>query len=383
VTGVVELTAALIEAPSPNPPGDERAVAAVATAALPVAPRVIAKAPERPNLLATLDFGPGGRHLVLCGHIDTKPVGGAAWSVDPFRATRDGDRLYGLGSTDMKGAVAAMILAASRVRLERGRLSLLLVADEEAGAAYGAKVVAPEIEADAIVIGEPCGVETDFDRLPLVSRGIARWRAVARGRQGHSSLSGGPSNAGVDAARAVVALADGGPLAAPENRDRLEGWELTLNPALRYDGGVGYGVLPAEIAAICEVRLLPGTDREALTAELRARLNGVALEWDEVDWLEATAVAPGDPVAVAARRALGGQAPDSVFPGTTDAAWLAPRAPTLPALGPGLLSRAHAADEWVSIEALHRTVELYVTLAEEFCAGNEPSAATRDSLTAR
>lgn len=368
MTGVVELTTALIEAPSPNPPGDERAVARVASEALPVTPRVLARAPERPNLLATLDFGPGGRHLVLCGHLDTKPVGGALWSVDPFRATRDGDRLYGLGATDMKGAVAAMIVAAARTRPARGRLSLLLVADEEAGSAYGARYVAPEIEADAIVIGEPCGAETDFDRLPLVSRGIARWRAVARGTQGHSSLSGGPSNAGVDAARAIVALADGGPLTAPENRFGLDGWELTLNPALRFDGGVGYGVLPAEIAALCEVRLLPGTDREALTAELRSRMNGAALEWDEVDWLEATAVAPGDPIAVAARRALGGTAPDSVFPGTTDATWLAPRAPTLPALGPGLLSRAHAADEWVSVEALQRTVDLYVALAEEFCA---------------
>jgi acetylornithine deacetylase/succinyl-diaminopimelate desuccinylase-like protein len=270
----------------------------------------------------------------------------------------------------MKGAVAAMIVAASRLELGRGRVSLLLVADEENGAAYGARFVAPELgDADAIVIGEPCGHDEDFDRLPLVSRGIARWRAVARGRQGHSSLSGGPSNAGVDAARAVVALADGGPLPAPENRFGLAGWELTLNPALRFDGGVGYGVLPGEIAALGEVRLLPGTDRDALTAALRARLNGVALEWDEIDWLEATAVAPGDPIAVAARRALGGEAPDSVFPGTTDATWLAPVAPTLPALGPGLLARAHAADEWVSVAALERAVELYVSLAEEFCAG--------------
>jgi succinyl-diaminopimelate desuccinylase len=369
VSAVVELTSALIAAASPNPPGDEREAARVATDALPVVPRVLARSPERPNLLATLDFGPGGRHLVLCGHLDTKPVGGASWSVDPFSATIDGDRLYGLGSTDMKGAVAAMIVAASRLELPRGRLSLLLVADEENGAAYGARFVAPGLEADAIVIGEPCGAATDFDRLPLVSRGIARWRAVARGEQGHSSLSGGPSNAGVEAARAVVALAEGGPLPAPENRFGLEGWELTLNPALRYDGGVGYGVLPAEIAALGEVRLLPGTDREALTAALRERLDGVALEWDEVDWLEATAVAPDDPIAVAARRALGGAAPDSVFPGTTDATWLGPVAPTLPALGPGLLSRAHAADEWVSVAALERAVELYVALAEEYCAG--------------
>src|SRR4051812_6981812 len=217
VSAVVELTSALIAARSPNPPGDERAAAAVAAEALPAAPRVIASAPERPNLLATLDFGPGGRHLVLCGHIDTKPVGGARWSVDPFAATIDGDRLYGLGSTDMKGAVAAMIVAARDPDLPRGRLSLLLVADEESGAAYGARHVASEVEADAIVIGEPCGVVTDFDRLPLVSRGIARFRAVARGEQGHSSLAEGPDNAGVSAARAVVALADGPPLTAPAN----------------------------------------------------------------------------------------------------------------------------------------------------------------------
>jgi acetylornithine deacetylase/succinyl-diaminopimelate desuccinylase-like protein len=247
------------------------------------------------------------------------------------------------------------------------------VADEENGAAYGARHVAGELEADAIVIGEPCGRESDFDRLPLVSRGIARWRAVARGEQGHSSLATGPENAGVAAARAVVALADGPPLDAPPNPHGLAGWELTLNPALRYEGGVGYGVLPAAMAALCEVRLLPGTDRAALTAALRARLDGAELEWDEVDWLDSTAVAPDDPLAAAVRRAcervLGAAPPDAVFPGTTDATWLAAVAPTLPAFGPGLLRRAHAADEWVSVAALHTAVELYVELAREFCAG--------------
>ncbi len=223
------------------------------------------------------------------------------------------------------------------------------------------------------MIGEPCGHETDFDALPLVSRGIARFRAVGRGEQGHSSLSAGPANAGVAAARAVVALADAPRLEPPPNPHGLAGWELTVNPALRYDGGVGYGVLPAEVAALCEVRLLPGVERAALTAALSERLDGAALEWDEVDWLEGTAVAPDDAIAVAVRRSaervLGTAPPDSRLPGTTDATWLAARAPTLPAWGPGLLSRAHAADEWVSIAALETTVKLYAELAKEFCAG--------------
>jgi hypothetical protein len=77
---VIELAQGLIRTPSPNPPGDERAVAAflaeaVVAYGLPPA-RVVAKDPRRPNLVTTLDFGPGGRHLVLSGHIDTSLLGG-------------------------------------------------------------------------------------------------------------------------------------------------------------------------------------------------------------------------------------------------------------------------------------------------------------------
>lgn len=147
---VVEMARALIRIPSPNPGGDERAVAGALTelaadAGLP-APTVLERSSTRPNLLFTLDFGPGGRHLVLCGHMDTKPIGDAAWSVDPLGAEISGDRLYGLGSADMKGALAAMVLAARNLArggaLRSGRLSLLFTADEEDGAHHGAQYLA-------------------------------------------------------------------------------------------------------------------------------------------------------------------------------------------------------------------------------------------------
>ena len=87
------LTERLIAAPSPNPPGDERAAAGVVTETcaepdLP-APRAVAADPTRPNLIVDLDSGPGGRHLALSGHLDTKPVGDATWSSDPFVARVD------------------------------------------------------------------------------------------------------------------------------------------------------------------------------------------------------------------------------------------------------------------------------------------------------
>ena len=103
------------------------------------------------------------------------------------------------------------------------------------------------LEADGVVIGEPGGIEEDFDRLHLVSRGIARMRLVARADQGHSSLADelGFRNAGVDAARAVVAVRDELEPEAPPNEHRLSGWHATVNTGLAYRGGVGYGVLPA------------------------------------------------------------------------------------------------------------------------------------------
>ena len=394
---VLDIARELVRTPSPNPPGDEHAVAALVQELLPALQlpkaRVIARHEARPNLLVTLDFGDGGRHLVLSGHLDTKPIADAAWSFDPFGADVEGDRLYGLGSGDMKSALAAMLAAASRLARDapsRGRLSLLFTADEENGSAFGAHHVANSVplEADGVIIGEPGGIHDDYDRLHLVSRGIARLRLVARGRQGHSSLSDelGTRNAGVDAARAVTAVADSLALDTPENTHGLGGWTPTVNTGMAYRGGVGFGVLPDVMAVDTEVRLLPGMRREAVGGAFAALAGRVSeeiggdlrIEFDQPpnDWLPPTLVDPGDPLVGAAREAcravLGTDPARSVFPGTTDATWFnaVQSLPTLPALGPGLLRRAHAADEWVSIAAVRQAVELYTHLASSYCSGD-------------
>lgn len=393
-TDVVGLAQELIRTPSPNPGGDESAVADLVTDVLVQhglpRPTVIAKDPSRPNLLSTVHFGDGGSHLVLSGHLDTKPVGDGVWTADPYGAEVDGDRLFGLGSGDMKAAIAAMIAAASRLirsDLNVGTLSLLFTADEEDGAMYGAHHVASTwpLSADGVVIGEPGGVEDDYDRLHLVSRGIARMHVTASADQGHSSLTDelGRRNAGVDLARAVVAVADALRVDVPDNVHALSGWHATVNSGLRYRGGVGYGVLPGRMSADTEVRLLPGMSQESLResvedvlAQASADCGAVlGLDFDDPPngWLPPAAVSPADPLAEAARAAcrtvFGREAPDSVFPGTTDATWFDALAgiPTLPALGPGLLRRAHAADEWVSVTAVEQAVELYAVLADGFC----------------
>jgi acetylornithine deacetylase/succinyl-diaminopimelate desuccinylase-like protein len=394
---IIELAGRLVAAPSPNPPGDERAAAAVVLDALAErglsGARIVSRGPERPNVVLTLDFGPGGRHLCLSGHLDTKPVGSARWHTDPFTATVVDGRLFGLGAVDMKGAIAAMICAAARVAASppaRGRLTLLFTADEEDGAAWGARYLAESghVAADGVVIGEPGGLQADFDRLHLGSRGIARLRFRVSGDQGHASLSdrSGAVNASTEMARLLLGFTERFRPGQPPSPTELDGWTTTVTGGVRLSGGVGYGIVPGEAGFDGEVRTLPGMSRDTFEDELRQfmaaehaanpRLRAQAGTAEPpADWLPATLVDDADPLVAAARQScrqeLGVIPPSAVFPGTTDAAFLQAMAgvPTLPALGPGLLACAHGADEWVSVNALGRAVSLYEALTRCFCAG--------------
>ena len=114
---LLEFTQALIATPSVNPPGDERAAAALVRerlADLGIADVEELSAEEgRPNVLARVPGTGEGRTLMLCGHLDTKPPGDLdAWRTDPWDPVIADGELYGLGSGDMKAAVAAMVYAA-------------------------------------------------------------------------------------------------------------------------------------------------------------------------------------------------------------------------------------------------------------------------------
>ncbi|NHA68242.1 M20 family metallopeptidase [Phycicoccus flavus] len=398
---VVELACELIRIPSPVVDGDEVDVASYLSqvfteSGIPAARR-LAKDPRRPNLLTSVDFGSGGAHLILCGHLDTKPVGDAVWSVDPFSAEVVRDRLYGLGSGDMKAALAAMVVAVERLLADppaAGRVSLLFTADEENGAVYGSQFLADELslDADAMVIGEPGGIHADFDRLHVASRGLGRFDVTARARQGHSSLSAllGARNAGADVAGAVSRL-HGAVLEPPPRPDGVDEWAVTVNAGLAYRGGWGYGVLPDHMTSLVEVRSLPGMTSESVQRQLDSLLVGavegadlrITPDASGAHWIDATAVAPaGGPLVRSAESACStvfdSSPPLTVFPGTTDASWLAGLGiPCLPALGPGLLARAHGPDEWVSVAAVRSTVDLYEHLARTFLAA-DPVGGTHD-----
>ncbi|MGH3813711.1 MAG: M20/M25/M40 family metallo-hydrolase, partial [Pseudonocardiaceae bacterium] len=146
---VLELTATLVAVDSQNPGVGETKIADLIEHDIAAASGFEVTRLEpvrgRPNPLLSVDTGPGP-HLALSGHLDTKPVGNALqqWHTDPLRLTVDGGLAYGLGTSDMKGAIAAMLLALRRHADSGsvGRVSLVLTADEEQGSDAGAKALA-------------------------------------------------------------------------------------------------------------------------------------------------------------------------------------------------------------------------------------------------
>ncbi len=389
---VVDLACALIAAASPNPPGDESQPAAVIIEALkryglPV-PRIIAAEPHRPNLIVRIDGGKPGPHLALCGHLDTKPVGDSAheWRTNPFTATIEGDRLYGLGSTDMKGAVAAMVLAAAafaHVAPEAaGSLSVIFTADEEYGSAKGAQylVETGALEGiDGIILGEPSGIHQDWDAIRIVSRGISCFRVLVHGTQTHSSISDWlPTVNAVEAmARLMVAFRKTFRPRSPLHPLCPTG--PTINIGVKAQGGVGYGVLPGHAEFWTDVRTIPGMDREMFEHDVRSTLAAIEdelhgatyeLEFHPVlGWLAPSEVPPDHPMVTAAseaaRQVLGAPPPLAAFPGATDAFpfHVLGGIPTLAAVGPGLLPLAHGPNEWVSITSIRQAMRIYVLTA--------------------
>ena len=138
-------------------------------------------APGRPNVIGVLDGSSPGRSLMFCGHIDTVGVEGMRSPFDPREI--DG-RLYGRGSQDMKGGIAAMIDAArvaSQRGLRAGRLIVAVVVDEEYES-IGADALVREWSADAAVVTEP----TDL-QIGVAHKGFAWLEIETRGRSAHGS----------------------------------------------------------------------------------------------------------------------------------------------------------------------------------------------------
>jgi len=369
----ISLTSALVAAASPNPPGDERAVAAVLEEFLGDTPGVetrrFAPRPERPSL--TFTAGEGERVLTLAAHIDTHPIVGD-WQFDPLGEIQ-ADRIYGRGTTDNKGAVAAMAVA-FRETVRRGipdclRLVLVANADEELGGAEGIAFLCrqPSTEFGAVVVAEPSGVFDPWEALYVAARGTSRFSLSCHGDRTHSSLAGrdGVVSALETLEDVVADLRSNLPVLSQRHPLYGPGGSLTV---VRLASGEGYGVVPSTARAEIELRLIPGADQRTIERSVTAIVsrNQAQLEFAEgsLRWMGPSEVGPDHPLTRAAAAGWNdvfGELPQlACFPGGTDARlFIEAGWPALAGVGPGALVRAHQPDEFVTFDEVSTAVQLY------------------------
>jgi acetylornithine deacetylase/succinyl-diaminopimelate desuccinylase-like protein len=388
---IFEFTCDLIRTHSVNPPGNELAVSKVITdrlAALGIGDYSIAASePTRPNVLVHVTGTSPGPTLMFSGHIDTKPAGNMdEWKTDPWTPTVQGDQLIGLGSGDMKGAIAAMIYAAAALHdlgEFPGKLSLALTADEENGSTYGAKWLAAEghIQADVCVIGEPAGVHEEWESIHLVSRGAALFKVIVLGTQMHSSISDQLPAVNATLKMAALALK-----MQREMRDYLTFDEHqycrfgpTVNVGVMAQAGVTYGVFPGRAEFASDIRTVPGMTEAQVKADVQRFLDAAMADDPELDatleWylmVEATEIDGGDRIvrclADASQQVLGRTPRLDAFPGATDAGFIqrAAGVPCIASFGPGFLPRAHSPNEAMHKDGAAQAAMIYALSALDY-----------------
>jgi acetylornithine deacetylase/succinyl-diaminopimelate desuccinylase-like protein len=240
----VRLLQSLIRLNTVNPPGNERQAQEFLLGELQEAGlecELLARVPERPNLIARLRGDAEGPALALLAHVDTVSANPSEWSRDPWGGELADGYVWGRGALDMKDQLAAEVAACARLAREgwrpRGELLLVVTADEEAGAEMGAQWLCaehPDRVSAELVVNEGAGLRIEFGgrRLYPVAvgeKGIFRFHLRTRGVAGHGSLPAVGENALLKLAPLLLRLrSQPPPEESEEAREMLAG---LLGPA--------------------------------------------------------------------------------------------------------------------------------------------------------
>ena len=431
-TEAVALLQNLLRIDTTNPPGNEAPAAemlrdTLASAGLEC--ELLEATPGRPNVLARLKGESEGPTLCLLGHSDVVPADPTEWTHPPFAAEIADGMVWARGAQDMKDQVAAEVagvvhLAKDGWRPARGELLVVITADEEAGAVYGAKWLCEEhpdkVRAD-LVINEGGGgwFEVEGKRLYTLcvgEKGVFRFNLRARGRAGHASVpalgenallalaplierfedqpSPTPSDAGiaflaaalgkdlggdVDLDSALAELSERAPLAADYLGEPM--LRVTMTPT-RVRASDKDNVIPSLAEALIDTRVPPGVGEAEVREEIGKLLDPVGrpYEVEFVERIEGNASSPDTPLADTiaawvARNDPGAGIAPIVMPGFSDSHWWrkAFGAETTvygfcPQKGMSMLESAplvHAADERILVSDVELAAQFYADIVQE------------------
>lgn len=326
---------------------------------------------NKANLIATLGNPDQTTGLVLSGHTDTVPFDEGLWTFDPFKLTDKEERLYGLGSTDMKAFFAIVLEACQHFKAEQLKNPLVIVAtaDEESSMS-GAKLLRERgIKlGQYAVIGEPTSLQ------PIrMHKGVMMESIQITGASGHSSnpTLGASALEGMHAVLTEL-LAWRTELQRANRNSFFEVDVPTLNL-----GAIHGGDSPNRICAHCEtkidIRPLPGMDIVELRESLTHRLNSVLVDHPRLKlsitpMFEGTPAfeTPADSAFISQCETLTGQASGSVAFGT-EAPYFSDLGIETVVLGPGSIDQAHQPNEYLSKNQINPALELINELINQYC----------------
>jgi succinyl-diaminopimelate desuccinylase len=345
-------------------------------------------APGRPNVWAVWEGGGAGKTLLFEAHTDVVTEGRAGdWEHAPFEAERVGDRIYGRGTCDTKGNLAAAVVAVKAIKDSGvpfpGRLILCHPVDEE-GMMAGIKSFIERGHAgkvDGAVICEP-----EENQLCIKQKGALRVAVTFRGRMAHGAIPRSGVNPVTRAARFVVAVEElEREVMERHGEDPFLGYP-SLTPTILMGPDCGepqINVIPASAYVALDIRTVSAQSHEELVRRIEQRLSKLESEDPDFDAdLEVIEERPPtetpmeDPLVramSAAYRELTGDEPRyNGVPGATDGTYLSTWAGVpIVTTGAGEREIPHHRDEWVSVDELLTTCKLYAATAMHFCYGKD------------
>lgn len=370
-TEVFEILRKLVSFKTVSPPGNEADAAGYLEKLL--TPfgfqcRVQELGNNRANLIAVLEGSEPGPELMLNGHLDVVPAPGC-WSSDPFvlRHAEDG-KLYGRGTADMKGGIAAMCAAAMETAAEggiaRGRLKLLFVADEECSN-LGTRAYMKEYgPSDYCIIGEPTGLAVAAAHRG-VSRDYIEFTAPAR----HAALPAG----GKDAVEKMACFV----LQIKEINKKLTEIKHPLLPSpgisiTKLEGYEKDNVVPGKTRILLDFRVLPGMNHEKAVEILQDGLVSAGITDAKIEshfYMPGGEISREDPFVLLCakkrREILKTEEPVCAFDASCEQCFLVAHGTKAIICGPGNLAQAHTVDEFTNQKQILQAVSLYKEIIKE------------------